>query len=58
MTVYVADDFGETLKSDESPVTQADLAARHILVDGLRRLTQQLFITIYAVKQRLSTHRP
>ena len=39
MAVYRADDFGETLKSDQSPVTQADLAAHHILVDGLRRLT-------------------
>ncbi len=39
MTVYRADDFGETLKSDQSPVTRADLAAHHILVDGLRRLT-------------------
>jgi 3'(2'), 5'-bisphosphate nucleotidase len=39
MTIYRADDFGETLKSDQSPVTRADLAAHHILVDGLRRLT-------------------
>ena len=29
MAVYEADDFGETLKSDQSPVTQADLAAHH-----------------------------
>ena len=42
MAVYQAGDFGETLKSDESPVTQADLAAHHILVDGLRRLTGNL----------------
>ena len=39
MAVYEEDDFGETLKSDQSPVTQADLAAHHVLVDGLRRLT-------------------
>jgi len=39
MGVYQAGDFGETLKSDQSPVTQADLAAHHVLVDGLRRLT-------------------
>jgi 3'(2'), 5'-bisphosphate nucleotidase len=39
MTVYRADDFGETLKSDQSPVTRADLAAHQVLVDGLRRLT-------------------
>ena len=42
MSVYRADDFGETLKSDDSPVTQADLAAYHVLVDGRRRLTRDI----------------
>ena len=32
MSVYRADDFGEALKSDESLVTWADLAAHQILM--------------------------
>ena len=42
MAVYKEDDFGETLKSDQSPVTRADLAAHHVLVGGLRRLTSDI----------------
>ena len=42
MAVYRADDFGETLKTDQSPVTRADLAAHHLLVAGLRRLTSDI----------------
>lgn len=40
MTVYRADDFEVMLKSDQSPLTQADLAAHHCIVEGLRRLPQ------------------
>ena len=39
MAVYKADDFGETQKSDQSPVTRADLSAHHVLVGGLKTLT-------------------
>jgi 3'(2'), 5'-bisphosphate nucleotidase len=42
MAVYRADDFGETLKSDQSPVTKADLAAHNVLIDGLKRLTPEI----------------
>ena len=42
MDVYESDDVGVETKGDESPVTQADLAAHQILVDGLARLTPDL----------------
>ena len=42
MAVYKEDDFGETLKSDESPVTRADLAAHQILIDSLTKLTKDI----------------
>ena len=42
MSVYRGDDFGEALKSDESPVTRADLAAHQILIDGLTKLTKDI----------------
>ena len=42
MSIYQADDFGEALKSDQSPVTRADLAAHHILIDGLTKLTKDI----------------
>ena len=42
MSIYREDDFGETLKSDQSPVTRADLAAHHILIDGLTKLTKDI----------------
>jgi 3'(2'), 5'-bisphosphate nucleotidase len=42
MAVYRSDDFGETAKSDESPVTKADLAAHHALVKGLAKLTPEI----------------
>ena len=34
MAVYRQGDFGETTKSDESPVTEADLAGHHLLIMG------------------------
>ena len=42
MGVYASDDVGETLKSDASPVTRADLAAHQLLVGGLKRLTPEI----------------
>ena len=42
MSIYRADDFGEALKSDQSPVTRADIAAHHILIDGLTKLTKDI----------------
>ena len=42
MAVYRADDLGESLKSDDSPVTRADLAAHQILVSGLTKLTKDI----------------
>jgi 3'(2'), 5'-bisphosphate nucleotidase len=38
MEVYADDDFGTRLKSDDSPLTEADLAAHHVIVDGLQAL--------------------
>lgn len=34
-------DFGVESKDDRSPLTEADMAAHHIIVDGLRRLTPE-----------------
>ncbi len=36
------EDFSVTRKSDDSPVTAADLAAHHLIVDGLTRLTPEI----------------
>ena len=42
MTVYRSDDFGESTKCDESPVTKADLAAHNLLIKGLAKLTHTI----------------
>ncbi len=42
MQVYAEDDFGVQTKGDDSPVTKADLAAHHVLVDGLAQLTPDI----------------
>lgn len=42
MEVYRSDDFGAELKGDDSPVTKADLAAHHVLVDALAELTPDI----------------
>ncbi len=39
LDVYLREDLGESRKDDASPLTEADLAAHHMLVDGLGRLT-------------------
>lgn len=41
MDVYNSDDFDVQVKGDDSPLTQADLAAHHVIVDGLRQLNVQ-----------------
>lgn len=38
MEIYHGEDFGETSKADNSPLTLADLAAHNVIVDGLRGL--------------------
>ena len=42
MDVYCFDDFGAEIKGDDSPVTKADLAAHHVLVDSLAQLTPDI----------------
>jgi len=41
MAIYVQD-FDVYHKDDSSPLTQADLASHHCIVDGLRKLTPQI----------------
>ena len=41
MAIYVQD-FEVDYKDDSSPLTQADLASHHCIVDGLRELTPQI----------------
>lgn len=38
LEVYARDDFDTRLKADDSPLTEADIAAHHIIVDGLTAL--------------------
>ncbi len=42
MDVYGSGDFGETTKSDDSPLTQADLRAHRAIVAGLEALSPAL----------------
>lgn len=42
LEVYARDDFGTRLKSDDSPLTEADLAAHHVIVDGLKKLDESI----------------
>lgn len=42
MQVYNSDDFGTDIKGDASPVTQADLAAHHVIIDKLANLTPDI----------------
>lgn len=41
MDIYHGEDFGETSKADNSPLTLADLAAHRVIADGLGRLAPQ-----------------
>ncbi|MAG00792.1 MAG: 3'(2'),5'-bisphosphate nucleotidase [Acidiferrobacteraceae bacterium] len=42
LEVYGRDDFGVRLKSDDSPLTEADLAAHHEIVEGLTQLDSSI----------------
>ena len=42
LDVYGSSDFGATVKSDDSPLTQADLRAHHAIVSGLEALSPTL----------------
>lgn len=42
LDIYRREDFKVETKSDNSPVTQADLAAHHIIVEGLRKADDDL----------------
>lgn len=42
MTVYGEEDFCIDTKSDDSPVTKADVAAHHVIVAALRQLTPDI----------------
>ena len=42
LEIYAKDDFGIQIKSDNSPVTQADLIVNRILTDALQRLTPDI----------------
>lgn len=44
LEVYNSEDFGTEAKSDDSPVTKADLAAHHVLVRGLAQLTPDIAV--------------
>ncbi|MGA8864107.1 MAG: 3'(2'),5'-bisphosphate nucleotidase CysQ [Gallionella sp.] len=41
MDIYHGEDFGETSKADNSPLTLADLAAHKVIVDGLGKFAPQ-----------------
>ncbi|MFP6807769.1 MAG: 3'(2'),5'-bisphosphate nucleotidase CysQ [Pseudomonadales bacterium] len=42
LTVYEQDDFGIETKSDNSPLTKADLAAHNIIIAGLAKLAPEI----------------
>ena len=42
MEVYRSDDVGQTSKADNSPLTQADMAAHRTIVEALTRLTPEI----------------
>lgn len=42
MEIYQSDDFGVDHKEDDSPLTQADLAAHKVIVKGLSELTSDI----------------
>jgi len=39
---FYDDEIEVTTKGDDSPLTKADLAAHHCIVDGLRNLTPEI----------------
>jgi len=42
MEIYAREDFGTRLKSDDSPLTEADLAAHYLIVEGLEKLDSSI----------------
>ena len=42
LEVYNSDDFSVQEKDDKSPLTAADLASHHAIVDGLTALTPEI----------------
>lgn len=44
-TIYEGTDRTVTLKSDESPLTQADLRANEIILEGLKKISSDLIIS-------------
>ncbi len=42
MEIYQSADFGVEIKSDDSPLTKADLAAHNIIVEGLKKTTKDI----------------
>ncbi len=58
LEVYARDDAGATRKADDSPLTQADLASHHLIVEALQRLTPDIPVlseesAAVAVEERL-----
>jgi 3'(2'), 5'-bisphosphate nucleotidase len=51
MEVYQSPDFDVQLKSDESPLTRADIASNKIIVEGLKTLTPEVPILSEESKQ-------
>ena len=45
MNVYNSSDFEIDIKSDESPVTKADLIANKIIIDGLSEISDYPILT-------------
>jgi 3'(2'), 5'-bisphosphate nucleotidase len=63
MTIYRQADFGIQIKSDDSPVTQADLAANAVITEGLKKLEPHIPIVSeesteipYAVRKDYAYH--
>lgn len=54
LEVYKRDDLGTEIKGDDSPVTQADLAAHNVLVAGLAELTPDIPVVSEEDKDSLS----
>jgi 3'(2'), 5'-bisphosphate nucleotidase len=44
LAIYESADFGVEIKSDDSPLTKADLAAHHVIVDDLKLITPDIAI--------------
>ena len=42
MAIYNTEDFGVEMKSDDSPLTKADLASHNVIVNGLEALTPEI----------------